>query len=94
MKDEITHKQDFAIFEHRFKQLQELKQDNETYKDLLKESLHNDFVAINETVLNRIDLKQYYTSNEILIELQQEYVKLLKEYNEYKNRSFWQKLFD
>lgn len=94
MKDEITHKQDFAIFEHRFKQLQELKQDNETYKDLLKEAMHNDFVAINETVLNRIDLKQYYTSNEILIELQQEYVRLLKEYNEYKNRSFWQKLFD
>jgi hypothetical protein len=94
VKDEVTHKQDYALFEYRFKQLQELKEEVQTYRTLLKEDLKSNFVAIPEHVLRHLPNDQYYTKDEVLIELQQEYVKLLKEYNEYKNRSFIQRLLN
>ena len=37
MKDEITHKQDFDIFEHRHNLNRQLREDNETYKALIRE---------------------------------------------------------
>ena len=88
MKDEIIHKQDFDIFEHRYKELMQLKADNETYKAIIKEDLKSNFVAIPETVINRIGTgNQYFTKDEILQDLQEEYVKLLKAYNQQRNRT-------
>jgi len=94
MKDEVTHKQDFALFEYRFKQLQELKEEVQTYRTLLKEDLKSNFVAIPEHVLRHLPECQYYTKDKMLIDLQQEYVKLLKDYNKIKNRSFLERLFN
>jgi len=95
MKDEITHKQDYDIFEHRHNLNRQLREDNETYKALIREDLKTNFVAIPETVINKIGLgKQYYTKDKILIDLQQEYVSLLKDYNKLKNRSLIQRIFN
>lgn len=94
MKDEVTHKQDYAIFEHRFKQLQELKEELNTYRALLKEDLKSNFVAIPEHVLNHLPMEQYYTKDEILKDLLEEYTKLLQDYNRIKNRSFIQRLLN
>jgi hypothetical protein len=94
MKDEVTHKQDYAIFEHRFKQLQELKEEVNTYKTLLKEEINTNFVAIPEHVLNHLPMDQYYTNDAILKDLLEEYTKLLQDYNKLKNRSFIQRLFN
>jgi len=95
MKDEITHKQDYDIFEHRHNLNRQLREDNETYKALIREDLKTNFVAILETVINKIGLgKQYYTKDKILIDLQQEYVSLLKDYNKLKNRSLIQRIFN
>jgi hypothetical protein len=95
MKDEIIHKQDFDIFEHRYKELMQLKADNETYKAIIKEDLKSNFVAIPETVINRIGTgNQYFTKDEILQDLQEEYVKLLKAYNQQRNRTLRQRVFN
>ena len=95
MKDEIIHKQDFDIFEHRYKELIQLKEDNETYKAIIKQDLKSNFVAISETVINRIGLgNQYFTKDQILIDLQNEYVKLLKQYNKLVKRSLIDRMFN
>jgi hypothetical protein len=94
MKDEVTHKQDFAIFEHRFKQLQQLKEEVNTYKTLLKEEISTNFVAIPEHVLSHLPMEQYYTNDEILKDLLEQYTSLLKDYDRLKNRSFIQRLFN
>ena len=95
MKDEIIHKQDFDIFEHRYKELIQLKEDNETYKAIIKQDLKSNFVAISETVINRIGLgNQYFTKDQILIDLQNEYVKLLKQYNKLVRRSLIDRIFN
>ena len=95
MKDEIIHKQDFDIFEHRYKELMQLKEDNETYKAIIKEDLKSNFVAIPDSIINRIGLgTQYYTSEQILIDLQNEYVKLLKQYNKLVKRSLIDRIFN
>ena len=95
MKDEIIHKQDFDIFEHRHNINRQLRDDNETYKSLIREELKTNFVAIPESVLYKLGHgKQYYTKDEILIDLQQEYVSLLKDYNRIKNRSLIQRIFN
>ena len=95
MKDEIIHKQDFDIFEHRYKELMQLKADNETYKAIIKEDLKSNFVAIPESVINRIGTgNQYFTSEQLVIDLQEEYVKLVKAYNQQRNKTFWQKIFN
>ena len=46
MKDEITHKQDYDIFEHRYEINRQIRDDNETYKALIREDLKSNFVAI------------------------------------------------
>jgi len=95
MKDEITHKQDFDIFEHRHNLNRQIREDNETYKALIREDLKTNFVAIPESVVNKIGSgNQYYTKDEILIDLQSEYVSLLKDYNRIKNRSLIQRIFN
>lgn len=95
MKDEIIHKQDFDIFEHRYKELIQLKEDNETYKSIIKQDLKSNFVAIPETVINRIGTgNQYFTKDQILIDLQNEYVKLLKQYNKLVKRSLIDRIFN
>jgi len=95
MKDEIRHTQDFDIFEHRYKELMQLKADNETYKAIIKEDLKSNFVAIPESVINRIGTgNQYFTSEQLVIDLQEEYVKLVKAYNQQRNKTFWQKIFN
>lgn len=95
MKDEIIHKQDFDIFEHRYKELMQLKEDNETYKSIIKEDLKQNFVAIPETVINRIGTStQYFTNDEILKDLQEEYIKLLKQYNKLVKRSLIDRIFN
>jgi len=95
MKDEVTHKQDFDIFEHRYKEIIQLKEDNETYKAIIKEDLKNNFVAIPETVINRIGTgNQYFTSEQLLIDMQEEYVKLLKAYNKQRNRTLLERIFN
>ena len=95
MKDEITHKQDFDIFEHRHNLNRQIREDNETYKALIREDLKTNFVAIPESVINKIGSgKQYYTKDQILIDLQQEYVSLLKDYNKLKNRTLLQRIFN
>ena len=95
MKDEIIHKQDFDIFEHRYNELMQLKADNETYKAIIKEDLKSNFVAIPETVINRIGLgDQYYTNDEVLKDLQEEYIKLLKQYNKLVNRTLIQRILN
>jgi hypothetical protein len=94
MKDEVTHKQDFAIFEHRFKQLQQLKEEVNTYKTLLKEEINTNFVAIPEHVLSHLPMDQYYTNDEILKDLLEQYTSLLKDYDRIKNRNLIQRLFN
>ena len=95
MKDEIIHKQDFDIFEHRYKELMQLKEDNETYKAIIKEDLKSNFVAIPDSIINRIGLgNQYFTKDQILIDLQNEYVKLLKQYNKLVKRSLIDRIFN
>ena len=94
MKDEVTHKQDFAIFEHRFKQLQQLKEEVNTYKTLLKEEINTNFVAIPEHVLSHLPMEQYYTNDEILKDLLEQYTSLLKDYDRLKNRNLLQRLFN
>lgn len=95
MKDEIIHKQDFDIFEHRYKELIQLKEDNETYKAIIKQDLKSNFVSIPETVINRIGTgNQYFTKDQILIDLQNEYVKLLKQYNKLVKRSLIDRIFN
>ena len=95
MKDEITHKQDYDIFEHRHNLNMQLREDNNTYKALIREELKNNFVAIPESVVHKIGAgKQYYTKDEILIDLQSEYVTLLKDYNKLKNRTLIQRIFN
>ena len=95
MKDEITHKQDYDIFEHRHNLNRQLREDNNTYKALIREELKNNFVAIHESVVHKIGAgKQYYTKDEILIDLQSEYVTLLKDYNKLKNRTLIQRIFN
>ena len=95
MKDEITHKQDFDIFEHRHNLNRQLREDNETYKALIREELKTNFVAIPESIVYKIGAgKQYYTKDEILIDLQSEYVSLLKDYNRLKDRNLIQRIFN
>ena len=95
MKDEITHKQDFDIFEHRHNLNRQLREDNNTYKALIREELKSNFVAIPESVVYKIGAgKQYYTKDEILIDLQSEYVILLKDYNRLKDRNLMQRIFN
>ena len=95
MKDEITHKQDYDIFEHRHNINRQLRDDNETYKALIREELKSNFVAIPESVVHKITPgKQYYTKDEILIDLQSEYVTLLKDYNRLKDRNLMQRIFN
>jgi hypothetical protein len=79
MKDEITHKQDYDIFEHRHNLNRQIREDNNTYKALIREDLKTNFVAIPESVVNKIGSgKQYFTKDEILIDLQSEYVSLIQ----------------
>ena len=95
MKDEITHKQDYDIFEHRYEINRQIRDDNETYKALIREDLKSNFVAIPETVVHKIGAgKQYYTKDQILIDLQSEYVTLLKDYNRLKDRNLMQRIFN
>lgn len=95
MKDEIIHKQDFDIFEHRYKELMQLKEDNETYKAIIKQDLKQNFVAIPESVIKRIGLgTQYFTKDQILLDLQEEYIKLLREYTRHRNRSLLERIFN
>jgi hypothetical protein len=95
MRDEITHKQDYDIFEHRYEINRQLRDDIETYKSLIREDLKTNFVAIPESVVHKIGAgKQYYTKDEILIDLQQQYVSLLKDYNRIKNRTLIQRIFN
>lgn len=95
MKDEITHKQDYDIFEHRHNINRQLREDNNTYKALIREDLKTNFVAIPESVVHKITPgKQYYTKDEILIDLQSEYVSLLKDYNRLKDRTLIQRIFN
>jgi len=94
MRDEVTHKQDYAIFEHRYKKLQELKEEVNTYKTLLKEDLKTNFVAIPEHIINHLPLDQYFTNDEILKDLIEEYTSLLKDYDRLKNRNLIQRLFN
>jgi len=95
MKDEITHKQDYDIFEHRHNLNRQIRDDNETYKSLIREELKTNFVAIPESVVNKIGSgKQYFTKDEILIDLQSEYVSLLKDYNKLINRTLIQRIFN
>ena len=95
MKDEITHKQDYDIFEHRHNLNRQLREDNNTYKALIREDLKTNFVAIPESVVNKIGAgKQYYTKDQILIDLQSEYVTLLKDYNRLKDRNLIQRIFN
>jgi hypothetical protein len=73
----------------------QLKADNETYKAIIKEDLKSNFVAIPESVINRIGTgNQYFTSEQLVIDLQEEYVKLVKAYNQQRNKTFWQKIFN
>jgi hypothetical protein len=95
MKDEITHKQDYDIFEHRHNLNRQIREDNNTYKALIREDLKTNFVAIPESVVNKIGSgKQYFTKDEILIDLQSEYVSLLKDYNKLINRTLIQRIFN
>ena len=95
MKDEIIHKQDFDIFEHRYNELMQLKEDCATYESLIRQDLKQNFVAIPDSVINRIGLgNQYFTSEQILIDLQEEYIKLLKQYNKLVKRSLIDRIFN
>ena len=95
MKDEITHKQDYNIFEHRYEFNRQIREDNETYKTLICEDLKTNFVAIPESVIHKIGVgNQYYTKDQILIDLQQQYVSLLKDYDKLKNRTLIQRIFN
>tara|TARA_R110001592_G_scaffold358660_1_gene663864 strand:- start:74 stop:367 length:294 start_codon:yes stop_codon:yes gene_type:complete len=95
MKDEITHKQDYNIFENRYEINRQIREDNETYKTLIREDLKTNFVAIPESVIHKIGVgNQYYTKDQILIDLQQQYVSLLKDYDKLKNRTLIQRIFN
>jgi len=95
MKDEITHKQDYDIFEHRHNINRQLREDNNTYKALIREDLKTNFVAIPESVVYKLGAgNQYFTKDEILIDLQSEYVTLLKDYNRLKDRNLMQRIFN
>ena len=94
MKDEIIHKQDFDIFEHRYNELRQLKEDCATYESLIRQDLKSNFVAIPDSVINRIGLSnQYYTNDEVLKD-QEEYIKLLKQYNKLVNRTLIQRILN
>ena len=90
-KDEINRKVNTEIFKHELKKLIELENLCSVYKGMIKEDLKND--------LGLYD--QYYTKDSLLkdLELQltalnERYNKLLKDYQNEKNKSWINKLFN
>jgi galactose-1-phosphate uridylyltransferase len=95
MKDEVTHKQDYQIFEHRFKERQRLIEEAQTYRTLLKEDLKTNFVAIPEHVMDDLGMdNQYYTNDQVLKDLLEKYTDLQKELKRIKERTLIERIFN
>jgi hypothetical protein len=101
-KDEINRKVNTEIFKHELKKLIELENLCQVYKGMIKEDLKNDFVSIDKDTIQALGLyDQYYTKDSLLkdLELQltalnERYNKLYKDYQNEKNKSWINKLFN
>ena len=100
-KDEINRKVNTEIFKHELKKLIELENLCSVYKGMIKEDLKNDFVSIDKDTLQALGLyDQYYTKDSLLKDLelqltalQERYNKLLKDYQDEKDKTWINKLF-
>jgi hypothetical protein len=101
-KDEIKRSVNTEIFKHELKKLIELENLCSVYKGMIKEDLKSDFVSIDKDTIQALGLyDQYYTKDSLLkdlesklIELQQKYNKLYKDYQNEKNKTWINKLFN
>lgn len=100
-KDEINRKVNTEIFKHELKKLIELENLCSVYKGMIREDLKNDFVSIDKDTLQNLGLyDQYYTKDSLLKDLelqltalQERYNKVLKDYQDEKNKTWINKLF-
>lgn len=101
-KDEINRKVNTEIFKHELKKLVELENLCSVYKGMIKEDLKNDFVSIDKDTIQALGLyDQYYTKDSLLKDLelqltalQERYNKLYKDYQNEKNKTWINKLFN
>jgi hypothetical protein len=100
-KDEINRKVNTEIFKHELKKLVELENLCQVYKGMIREDLKSNFVSIDKDTLQALGLyDQYYTKDSLLkdlelelIALNEKYNKLLKDYQQEKNKTWINKLF-
>jgi hypothetical protein len=101
-KDEINRKVNTEIFKHELKKLIELENLCSVYKGMIKEDLKSNFVSLDKDLMQSLGLyDQYYTKDSLLKDLelqltalQERYNKLLKDYQDEKNKTWINKLFN
>ena len=101
-KDEINRKVNTEIFKHELKKLIELENLCSVYKGMIKEDLKSNFVSLDKDLMQSLGLyDQYYAKDSLLKDLelqltalQERYNKLLKDYQDEKNKTWINKLFN
>ena len=101
-KDEIKRTVNTEIYKHELKQVNELQQINEVYKGMIKEGLKEDFIQLDRSLRESLGLYQdFYTKDSYLEQLHKEleslqakYNVLLDQYNQQKEKTLIQRIFN